>query len=129
MAICTEFTSLILLRFVEERNRGHSAREAMTVTASRTGRAFLVSAMTATAGIAVIATSSMPMLRGFGIVMACNVVVALASALIALPPILVWAEERWGLVTRGLIRPVPAPFEVDSDRGAQLVEGTAAKAN
>jgi hypothetical protein len=125
VAICTEFTSLILLRFVEERNRGHSAREAMTVTARRTGRAFLVSAMTATAGIAVIATSSMPMLRGFGIVMALNVVVALASALIALPPILVWAEERWGCVTRGLIKPVPAPFEFDTDPSTEPVEGTA----
>ena len=41
VAVCTEFTSLILLRFVEERNRGLMPREAMTVTASRTGRAFL----------------------------------------------------------------------------------------
>jgi predicted RND superfamily exporter protein len=115
-----------LLRFVEERNRGHAAREAMTITASRTGRAFLVSAMTATAGIAVIATSSMPMLRGFGIVMALNVAVALACALIVLPPILVWAEEKRGWVTRGLIKPVPAPIEFEAVLGVQSVEGTTA---
>jgi hypothetical protein len=54
----------------------------------------------------------MPMLRDFGIVMALNVLVALLSALIVLPPILVWAEDR-GLVSRGLLRPVPEPFEFD----------------
>jgi uncharacterized protein len=113
VAICTEFTSLILLRFVEERNRGLAPREAMTVTASRTGRAFLVSAMTAVGGMAVIATSPMPMLRDFGIVMALNVAVALLSALIVLPPILVWAEGH-GWVTRGLLRPVPDPIEFGS---------------
>ncbi len=116
VAVCTEFTSLILLRFVEERNRGLMPREAMTVTASRTGRAFLVSAMTAVAGIAVVATSSMPMLRDFGILMALNVLVALLSALIVLPPILVWAEGR-GLVSRGLLKPVPEPIEFDDVRG------------
>jgi hypothetical protein len=112
VAICTEFTSLILLRFVEERNRGLAAPEAMTVTASRTGRAFLVSGMTAVGGMAVIATSSMPMLRDFGIIMAMNVAVALLSALIVLPPILVWAESR-GWVSRGLLRPLPDPIEFD----------------
>lgn len=114
VAVCTEFTSLILLRFVEERNRGRAPREAMTVTASRTGRAFMVSAMTAAAGIVVVASSSMPMLRDFGIVMALNVTVALLSALIVLPPVLVWAEETRGWVSHGLIRPVPAPIEFDS---------------
>jgi predicted RND superfamily exporter protein len=117
VAICTEFTSLILLRFVEERNRGLTPRAAMTVTASRTGRAFLVSAMTAVGGMAVIATSSMPMLRDFGIVMALNVAVALLSALIVPPPILVWAEGH-GWVTRGLLRPVPDPIEFESPHSA-----------
>lgn len=111
VAICTEFTSLILLRYVEERNHGRSPRDAMTVTASRTGRAFMVSALTAVAGIAVVATSSMPMLRDFGIVMALNVCVALLSALVVLPPVLVWAEEKGGWVSRGLLRPTPAPIE------------------
>ena len=54
IAACTEFTSLILLRFVEERGRGYEPREAIDVTASRTGRAFIVSALTAIAGVAVL---------------------------------------------------------------------------
>jgi uncharacterized protein len=112
VAVCTEFTSLILLRFVEERNRGYEPARAMQVTASRTGRAFLVSAGTAIAGIAVIASSPMPLLRDFGIIVALNVAVALLCALVVLPPVLVWADapqRNW--VSRGLLRPVPEPLE------------------
>ncbi|MGH9228247.1 MAG: efflux RND transporter permease subunit [Acidimicrobiales bacterium] len=111
VAVCTEFTSLILLRFIEERQRGYGPREAMNVTARRTGRAFIVSALTAIAGVAVIAFSSLPLLRDFGMIVAMNVSVALASALVFLPPMLVWAETR-GWVTRGMMPerpPVPTP--------------------
>jgi predicted RND superfamily exporter protein len=104
VAACTEFTSLILLRFVEERRRGLTPKEAVDVAASRTGRAFIVSALTAIAGVAVIATSSLPLLRDFGIIVAMNVAVALLSALVVLPPMLVWADRRnW--VSRGLVKP------------------------
>ena len=102
IAACTEFTSLILLRFIEERQRGLGPREAVDATAERTGRAFIVSALTAVSGVAVIAFSTLPLLRNFGIVVAMNVAVALLSALVVLPPMLVWAEER-GWVTRGMI--------------------------
>lgn len=101
VALCTEFTSLILLRFIEERQRGHSPKEAADVAAARTGRAFIVSALTGIAGVAVIATSSLPVLRDFGMVVAMNVSVALLSALVFLPPMLIWAEDR-GWVTRGM---------------------------
>ena len=103
VAACTEFTSLILLRFVEERRRGLTPEEGVEVAASRTGRAFIVSALTAIAGVAVIATSSLPLLRDFGIIVAMNVAVALLSALVVLPPMLVWADRRnW--VSRGLVK-------------------------
>ncbi|HUY86291.1 MAG TPA: MMPL family transporter, partial [Acidimicrobiales bacterium] len=103
VAACTEFTSLILLRFVEERGRGLEPRQAVDMTAARTGRAFLVSAMTAVAGISVMATSSMPLLRGFGIIVGLNVAIALLCALVILPPVLVWADQPERLwVSRGL---------------------------
>ncbi len=102
VAACTEFTSLLLLRFIEERRRGHTPREAVNETASRTGRAFIVSALTATAGVAVIATSSLPLLHDFGVIVTLNIAIALLSALVVLPPILVWADKRnW--VSRGLV--------------------------
>lgn len=103
VAACTEFTSLILLRFIEERRRGLTPKQSVDVAAARTGRAFIVSGLTAIAGIAVIASSSLPLLRDFGIIVAVNVAVALLSALVILPPMLVWADERnW--VSRGLVR-------------------------
>jgi hypothetical protein len=102
VAACTEFTSLILLRFVEERRRGSQPRDAMNAAASRTGRAFIVSALTAISGVAVIATSSLPLLHDFGEIVALNVAIALISALVVLPPMLVWADKRnW--VSRGLV--------------------------
>jgi hydrophobe/amphiphile efflux-3 (HAE3) family protein len=130
VAVCTEFTSLMLLRFVEERNRGYEPAEAMRVTASRTGRAFMVSGMTAIAGIGVVATSPMPLLSDFGLIVALNVGVALICALVVLPPILVWADDsgrNW--VSRGLLRPVPQPIEFEQpsplarDRGEREREG------
>ena len=111
IAACTEFTSLILLRYVEERRRGYEPREAINVTASRTGRAFVVSALTAIAGVAVLSFSSLPLLRDFGRIVAMNVTIALLSALVVLPPLLVWADQRkrnW--VSRGLIDKAPEPF-------------------
>lgn len=118
VAACTEFTSLILLRFVEERRRGLSPREAVDVTAGRTGRAFIVSALTAISGVAVIATSSLPLLHDFGQIVAMNVAVALLSALVILPPMLVWADRRnWvshGLVPDDVLNPPSAPQLVES---------------
>jgi predicted RND superfamily exporter protein len=102
VAACTEFTSLILLRFIEERARGLVPRAAVDVTAARTGRAFIVSGLTAIAGVAVIGSSQLPLLRDFGIVVAMNVTVALLSALIVLPPLLDWADQR-GWVSNGMI--------------------------
>ena len=114
IATCTEFTSLILLRFVEERARGIEPQEAVDVVAGRTGRAFIVSGLTAIAGVAVLSFSTLPLLRDFGRVVAMNVTVALLSALVVLPPLLVWAERR-GWVSRGLIKE-PAPFIDDALR-------------
>jgi len=125
VAICTEFTSLILLRFVEERGRGFAPREAVDHTAARTGRAFIVSGLTAVSGVAVIATSSMPLLRDFGIVVGMNVLVALLSALVFLPPMLVWADSggrNW--VSRHLV-----PADVLAATDAKTAEAAANAAN
>jgi predicted RND superfamily exporter protein len=74
----------------------------MDDAASRTGRAFIVSGLTAIAGVAVIATSSLPLLHDFGQIVALNVTIALLSALVVLPPMLVWADKRnW--VSKGLV--------------------------
>lgn len=125
VAACTEFTSLILLRYVEERGRGETPKEAADVAAARTGRAFIVSALTGIAGVAVLSLSTLPLLRDFGRIVALNISVALGSALVVLPPMLVWADDdrrRW--VSRGLVEEpepyleTPKPFSVDQAPGA-----------
>jgi hydrophobe/amphiphile efflux-3 (HAE3) family protein len=118
VATCTEFTSLILLRYIEERRRGHEPREAIDITARRTGRAFIVSAMTAIAGVAVISFSSLPLLRSFGIFVALKIAIALLAALVVLPPLIVWADDpkrKW--VSKGMIEKPDAPFiEVENHK-------------
>ena len=118
IAACTEFTSIILLRFVEERQRGLPPQEAADVSAARTGRAFIVSALTASSGVAVLSFSSLPLLQDFGRIVAMNVVVAILCALVVLPPMLVWAEHR-GWVTRGLVTVPDEPY-VDTPGSALL---------
>jgi uncharacterized protein len=121
VAACTEFTSLILLRFLEERNRGLDPKEAVEVTASRTGRAFIVSAMTAIAGVAVLSFSSLPLLRDFGRIVAMNVAVALLSALVFLPPMLVWADQPRRLwVSRGMMRKQEPLIEIPPRPGIDV---------
>jgi predicted RND superfamily exporter protein len=109
VATCTEFTSLILLRYLEERRRGLEPRAAMDVTAGRTGRAFIVSAMTAVAGVAVISFSSLPLLRNFGIFVALKITIALLAALVVLPPLIIWADKR-GWVSKGMLDHKVEPF-------------------
>ena len=121
VAACTEFTSLILLRFIEERDRGLPPREAVDVVAGRTGRAFIVSALTAISGVAVLSFSSLPLLRDFGRIVAMNVAVALLSALVVLPPMLVWADKRnW--VSKGMLHRKHDPYIPTPKRGAAAVE-------
>ncbi len=114
VATCTEFTSLILLRYIEERRRGLEPRAAIDVTAARTGRAFIVSAMTAIAGVAVISFSSLPLLRNFGLFVAIKIAIALLAALVVLPPLIIWADKRnW--VSKGMLDHKDVPFIEVSD--------------
>ena len=109
VAACTEFTTLILYRYLEERRRGLEPQEAIDTAGARTGRAFVVSALTTMAGVAVIATSSLPLLRDFGLAVAVNVTVALFSALVILPPLVVGADRR-GWVSKGMLDRTEEPY-------------------
>jgi predicted RND superfamily exporter protein len=94
VALCTEFTVLILMRYLEERARGEDPAGAVRATGSSTGKAFACSALTAVGGVAVLGGSSMPLLRDFGIVTGINITLALAAALVVLPPLLVFADRH-----------------------------------
>lgn len=98
IATCTEFSVLIMARYFEERERGRSPHAAIDVASNRIGRAITVAGLTTIGGFGVLAFSGFPLLESFGIVTALNVTIALFSALIVLPPLLVWADEETGLI-------------------------------
>jgi predicted RND superfamily exporter protein len=91
IAITTEFSVLLLARFLEERRAGSSPEVACTCAAERIGRAFLASGLTLLGGFVVLAVSPMPLLVDFGVVVAIDVALALVSVLVVLPPLLRWA--------------------------------------
>lgn len=94
IAICTEFASLILFRHLEERRAGLGPREAADQAAAHTGRAFFASSLTTIGGFAVLTFSAMPLLRDFGAIVALTIAIALLSAIVVLPPVLVFADEH-----------------------------------
>jgi hydrophobe/amphiphile efflux-3 (HAE3) family protein len=113
IAICGEFSSLIMFRHMEERRRGLAPQEAMDVAATHTGRAFFASSLTTVGGFAVLLFSPLPLLRDFGAIVAITIAIALLSAMCALPPMLVWAENHGLLHTgppsSGDVPPEPSP--------------------
>ena len=108
IASCAEFSVLILGRYLEERQRGLEPRAASNKAASRTGRAFFTSALTTIGGFAVLIGSALPLLRDFGIIVTLNVAIALLAALVVMPPLSVWVDQRGWLGTQN---PVAGPTE------------------
>jgi hydrophobe/amphiphile efflux-3 (HAE3) family protein len=94
IATCTEFTVLIMERFLEEQRAGRNPVRAVDIATVRIGRAFVASGLTTAAGFGVLAVSGFPLLSEFGVVVALYVVVALVCALTLLPPLLAWTEAR-----------------------------------
>jgi hydrophobe/amphiphile efflux-3 (HAE3) family protein len=94
IATCTEFTVLIMERYLEERRGGRGATVAVETASVHIGRAFVASGLATAAGFGVLALSGFPLLSDFGIVVSVNVVVALLCALVILPPLLAWTGSR-----------------------------------
>jgi hydrophobe/amphiphile efflux-3 (HAE3) family protein len=92
IAVGTEFTVLLEARYTEERKRGCTPGEACR-RLPKIARAFVASGLTLVGGFAVMAASPMTLLRDFGVVVAIDVVVALASALVIMPPLLRWTDH------------------------------------
>jgi uncharacterized protein len=93
IAIATEFSVILSARFHEERADGRAVDEALREAYARTGPAVLASAVTVTAGFAVLIVSDVQMLREFGFVTVVDLLVALLGVMVALPAALAWREE------------------------------------
>jgi len=118
IASCTEFSVLILGRYLEERQSDLDPHEAANTAASRTGRAFFTSAMTTIGGFAVLMVSPLPLLRDFGLVVTLNVSIALLAALVLMPPMMKWVDRKGWLGIQDQIDPstavvLAAPIFVD----------------
>jgi hypothetical protein len=109
VAICTEFSVLIVERYTEERRAGRSPDEAVATASLRIGRAFSASGLTVAGGFAALAVSGFPLLTSFGIVVAVNVVVSLVVALVLLPPLLTWGERPAAPTDGGGAQHPPTP--------------------
>jgi hydrophobe/amphiphile efflux-3 (HAE3) family protein len=98
IAMGTEFTILLMSRYFEERANGKSPREALGTASLRIGRAITASGLTVIGGFGVLAFSNFPLLENFGKVTALNISLSLLSALVVLPPLLIWFDEEAGWV-------------------------------
>lgn len=93
IAIATEFSVILSARFHEERKGGRAVTEALRAAYARTGPAVFASAVTVTAGFAVLVASDVRMLREFGFVTVIDLTVALLGVAVALPVALAWGEQ------------------------------------
>lgn len=109
IAVCTEFSVLIIERYREERRRGLEPDPAIATASSSIGRAFTVSGLTIAAAFAVVALSDFPLLASFGAVVAVNVVAAMICSLVILPPILRSAGARERVAQTPPARPQAVP--------------------
>lgn len=94
IAVATEFSVLLVVRYQEEREAGHGPEESVSMAANRIGRAFVASGLTLVGGFSVLTFAALPVLRDFGIVVSLSALVAVIAALVLVPPLLVWAERH-----------------------------------
>ncbi len=111
IATCAEFSVLLIARYKDERRRGLDAVEASAMASRRTGRAFTASALTTIGGFGVLIFAALPLLQDFGAIVTLNIAIALLSALIVVPPLVVWADQKGFFVADTPIgtRPVMGP--------------------
>ncbi|HEX6310706.1 MAG TPA: hydrophobe/amphiphile efflux-3 (HAE3) family transporter [Acidimicrobiia bacterium] len=115
VAISTQFSVLVVERYLEERRNGRGPEQAVVIATRRIGRAFTASGLTTAGGFAVLALSGFPLLSNFGIVVSINILVALLCTLVLLPPLLVWRDHQLVRTTAHrprVARDEPAPVAV-----------------
>ena len=95
VALGTEFSILLVLRYREERERGLEPVQAMESAYLRSGRAIAASGLTVMGAFLALAFNSFPLLSQFGVVAVLGVAFSLAGALVVMPPLLVWADQTF----------------------------------
>ncbi|HEY3274548.1 MAG TPA: hydrophobe/amphiphile efflux-3 (HAE3) family transporter [Methanocella sp.] len=104
IGIGIDFSILHMERYYEEKAKGHVPKEAMRIATGKIGNAIFSSASTVIAGFGALVMSNFSILSNFGIVTIIDFTLALSSAFIIMPPLLVTLDTWWSQV-RGEVVP------------------------
>lgn len=94
IGIGIDFSILHMERYYEEKAKGLPPEEAMRVATAKIGNAIFTSASTVIAGFGALAMSNFSILSNFGVVTIIDFMLALASAFVIMPPLLI-TLDRW----------------------------------
>ena len=94
IGIGIDFSILHMERYFEERSKGHEPTEAMRIATGKIGNAIFSSATTVIAGFGALVMSNFSILSNFGIITIIDFILALMSAFMIMPPLLV-TLDRW----------------------------------
>jgi uncharacterized protein len=96
LAVGVEFGLLLDARYREERRRGASPAQACAAAYERVGAAVAISAGTVALGFAALLASRLPMLRQFGVLVACELLLSAVASVLLVPALaaLLDREER-----------------------------------
>ena len=104
IGIGIDFSILHMERYYEEKAKGHPPKEAMRIATAKIGNAIFSSASTVIAGFGALVMSNFSILSNFGIVTIIDFMLALSSAFVIMPPLLVTLDTWWSQV-RGEVVP------------------------
>jgi hydrophobe/amphiphile efflux-3 (HAE3) family protein len=98
IGIGIDFSILHMSRYYEEKAKGHPPRDAMRIATAKIGNAIFSSASTVIAGFGALVMSNFSILSNFGLVTIIDFVMALCSAFVIMPPLLVTLDTWWSKV-------------------------------
>ena len=94
LGIGTEFTILVLERYIEERQRGQENEGAIKTALSSVGQAITASGLTVVAGFSTLLFVNFPVLKDFGLITVLDTAYALIATLTILPAIIYLFRKR-----------------------------------
>lgn len=94
LGIGTEFTILVLERYIEERKKGADNERSIETAMKSVGQAITVSGLTVIAGFTTLTFVNFPVLRSFGFITVLDTAYALISTLTILPAIIYLLRPR-----------------------------------
>jgi uncharacterized protein len=98
IGIGIDFSILHMERYYEEKAKGHAPKDAMRIATAKIGNAIFSSASTVIAGFGALVMSNFSILSNFGVVTIIDFILALCSAFVIMPPLLVTLDTWWSKV-------------------------------